>query len=84
MEPAVIAGLVKVQSPDHAAHTQGYLRTVKSTEEVDVIEVSCSCNNSGLTLTVVKGEPGKVVGHFTVEEGGKVVEHHKKGKGSDA
>lgn len=85
MAPAVLAGLVREQSPDHAPHTQEYIRTTASSAEGDTIEVSCSCR-VGLTLKVPRTPaPGEVLAHFTVKKDGSVVDHmpDKKGKVSD-
>ncbi len=51
MAPAVIAGLIREQAPDHVPHTQEYIRTVGVTPEQLSIEVKCSCS-IGLTLAV--------------------------------
>ncbi len=52
MGPALIAGLVKSQAPDHAEHrAQDFVSM-----ERGQIRVSCSCNVE-LTLTVPVSEP---------------------------
>ncbi len=56
MSPAVLAGLVRSQSPDHAPHTQEYIRTTAETPEDFTVEVTCSCR-VGLTLTVPRTQP---------------------------
>ena len=64
MLPAIIAGLVKDQSPDHVPHTQEFIEvdTVDPTQRT--IRVMCSCT-VGLTLKLpppesVKAKPQKV------------------------
>jgi hypothetical protein len=48
--------VVGKQAPDHAEHTQEYIRTTKSTDDSDTVEVRCSCpGRVGLTLVVPRG-----------------------------
>lgn len=68
MAPAILAGLVREQSPDHAPHTQEYIRTVKVEAAHETVEVRCSCS-VGLTLRVPKTPPPAVKHKGEVDRG---------------